>query len=401
MKQVTDIKLLMRAHYHACQAQDWDDAAAIVLESYEFLRYGNYFQLLKELCESLLPINWRDKQQLVASTSTHIDILYRLGVTYHDLGKFVDSSQYLQVCCELAKQTKDRMKEADSLSYIALNYQHLEKYELARECLEDCLIIVREIQEFRLECRALQFLGKNYDYLGNYQKAIALYLPSLKLARQHDFLEEEATTIANLSLTYAKLKKYDLTVDCICQSLAILEKSEGGFSQINTLRDLSNFHSNIKDSSILVDLVQQQVEMSVDIASGNGKIHDVNVLMVAYDALEEWQVFMTIFEKCLSGASETTSLPTRVSCLYEAGITYYKLFDVNCLLEGLASQTRKVMLLVDLVKLILKYKMVFAKSIEYNLREAELICVKLQMPFLAKVQKLQADLQEIKYLKKD
>jgi hypothetical protein len=43
----------------------------------------------------------------------------------------------------------------------------------------------------------------------------------------------------------------------------------------------------------------------------------------------------------------------------------------------------------------LKYKMVFAKSIEYNLREAEQICVKLQMPFLANVQKLQADLQEI------
>ena len=200
MKQVTNIKLLMRAHYHACQAEDWDDAAAIVLEAYKFLRYGNYFQLLKELCEGLLPIDWRDKQQLVASTSTHIDILYRLGVTYHDLGNFVDSNQYLHLCCELAKQTKYRIKQADSLSYMALNYQHLEKYECAKKYLEDCLIIVRGIPEFRLECRFLQFLGKNYDYLGNYHEAIALYLESLELARQHYFIEEEAITLGNLSL---------------------------------------------------------------------------------------------------------------------------------------------------------------------------------------------------------
>jgi tetratricopeptide (TPR) repeat protein len=396
MKQVTDIKLLTRAHYHACQAKDWDDAATIVLEAYEFLRYCNYFQLLQDWCEGLLPVDWQNRQQLVASTRIHIDILYRLGVTYHDLGKFVRSNQYLQVCYELAKQTKYRIIEAESLSYIALNYQHLETYELARKYLQDCLVIVREIQEFRIECRVLQFLGKNYDYLGNYQQAIRLYLQGLEVARKHHFVEGESAALGNLSLTYAKLKNYDRTLDCICQCLAILENSDPGFSEINALRDLSNFHSNIKDSSILVDLVQQQVEMSVDLASGNGKIHDVNVLMAAYDALEEWKFFMTIFEKCLSGASETNSLPTRVNCLYEAGITYYKLFDINRLLAGLASQNREVMLLVDLVKVILKYKMVFAKSIEYNLREAEQICVKLQMPFLAKVQKLQADLQEIK-----
>ncbi|NJL66763.1 MAG: tetratricopeptide repeat protein [Microcoleus sp. SM1_3_4] len=387
MKQVTDIKLLTMAHYHACQAKEWDDAAAIVLEVYDFLRYGNYFQLLKDLCEGLLPVGWQDKQQLVESTNTHIDILYRLGVTYHDLGKFVTSNQYLQVCYELAQQTNYLTRKADSLSYIALNYQHLENYQIAKKYLEKCLAIAREIQEFRIQCRVLQFLGKNHDYLGNYQEAIALYLEALELARQHYFIEEEAITIGNLSLTYAKIKNYDLTVDCICQCLAILEKSERGFSQINALRDLSNFHSNIKDSSILVDLVQEQVEMSVDLASGNGKVHDVNVLMVAYDALEEWKFFMTIFEKCLSGASETTSLPTRVNYLYEAGITYYKLFDINRLLEGLASQNRKIMLLVDLVKVMLKYKMIFAKSIEYNLREAEQICVKLQMPFLAKITK--------------
>jgi tetratricopeptide (TPR) repeat protein len=401
MKQVTDIKLLMRAYYHACQAKDWDDAAAIVLEAYDFLRYGNYFQLLKDLCEGLLPVNWQDKQKLVASTSTHIDILYRLGVTYHDLGKFVDSNQYLQVCYELAKQTKDRIIEVDSRSYIALNYQHLEKYELARECLEDCLIIVREISEYRLECRVLQFLGKNYDYLGNHQKAIALYLQGLEIARQHAFFEGESTALGNLGFTYTRLKNYDRAFDCMNQCLATFENYYQ-FSQRVYAQDISNFRSIIKDSRVFVDFIQQQVEMSVDLASCNSEIseidgtNDISVLMAAYDALEEWKNFTNIFEKCLDTGSEKTSLHDRVNCFYRSGVIYYKILDVDRVLGNLASRDREVMLLLNLVKVILKGKIIFAKDIESNLREAEQICAHLQMPFLAKVEKLQADLQEIR-----
>ncbi len=391
MKKVANIKLLIRSHYHACQAEDWDEAAEIILESYDFLRYNNHPESIKSLCESLLPVDWQDGKQLISSTSKHIDILHRLGITYYDLGEFVKSNQYLDCCFNFAKQTGYRIIEADTLSYIALNHQHLENYEITIKCLEDCLAITKDIQQPKLECRALQFLAKTHEYLGNYQDSISYYLKAQELARQHEFLEGKLT-VGNLGCIYVRIKKYELAINCINQYMSTYEEFFQFDSQLYVLKDISNFRSNIRDSSEMVDLFQQQTEIYIDLADRNNQTDNVNVLITVYDALEEWQKFMGVFEKCLNIIGETSSFQSQVNCLYQSGIVYRKILDVSRGLENLSSDNREVMLIVELVKVFFKAKMMFTKTIKYNLMEAEQICVNLQLSFLTEVRKLQADL---------
>ncbi len=396
MKKVANIKSLIRTHYHACQAEDWDEAADIILEAYEFLRYSHYLELLENLCKSLLPVDWQDGKQLISSISKHIDILHRLGVTYYDSGKFVKSNQYLECSFKLAKQTGYRIIEVDSLSYIALNHQQLENYKIAIEYLKNCLVIAQEIQEVKLECRTLQFLAKTHEYLDNYQEAIEYYLEAQKIANQHEFFEGKVTVIANLGLTHIRLKNYDLGLDYMNQYLVIYEDFSQVDNQLYALKDLSSFRSNIRDSHDILNLVQQQAEIYIDLADRNNEANDVNVLTTVYDALEDWKRFIKIFEKCLSVISETNSIQNQVNSLYESGIFYHKIYCLNRdIIKKLYTHNSEVMLLVELVKIFFKGKIVFEKTIKYNLTEAEKICINLELPFLTQIQQLQADLQQL------
>jgi hypothetical protein len=45
---IEDIKPLLLAHYHACQAEDWDEAEKAISVAYEFLHQWGYSVVLKD-----------------------------------------------------------------------------------------------------------------------------------------------------------------------------------------------------------------------------------------------------------------------------------------------------------------------------------------------------------------
>ncbi|WP_449418372.1 hypothetical protein [Phormidium nigroviride] len=81
-QEIEDIKPLLRAHYHACCAADWDEAATAISGI-----YGFYFQILRALYLKLIPTDWKDGKQLVNLPEVHADIFQYLGLACCQLGE--------------------------------------------------------------------------------------------------------------------------------------------------------------------------------------------------------------------------------------------------------------------------------------------------------------------------
>lgn len=81
-QEIEDIKPLLRAHYHACCAADWDEAATAISGI-----YGFYFQILRALYLKLIPTDWKDGKQLVNLPEVHSDIFQYLGLACCQLGE--------------------------------------------------------------------------------------------------------------------------------------------------------------------------------------------------------------------------------------------------------------------------------------------------------------------------
>lgn len=118
---ILDIRPLLLAHYHACQAEDGDEAAAAVSRMYEFLGNGSYFEIITDLYGKLIPTDWRNGDKLVTSTHDHTDILYRLGLAYYYLGQHQTANDYLQESLSIARRIGDHQREAIALYYTELN----------------------------------------------------------------------------------------------------------------------------------------------------------------------------------------------------------------------------------------------------------------------------------------
>ncbi|MEG5037132.1 NB-ARC domain-containing protein [Microcoleus sp. AT3-D2] len=58
-KEFKDVKPLLRAHYHACQAKDWDEAARALSRAYEYLRQQSHFDIIIDCYTKLIPENWQ------------------------------------------------------------------------------------------------------------------------------------------------------------------------------------------------------------------------------------------------------------------------------------------------------------------------------------------------------
>ena len=98
-QEIEDIKPLLRAHYHACCAEDWDEAAVAISGI-----YGFYFQILNALYVKLIPADWKDGKQLVTLPEVHADILQYLGVACCQLGELQVGIESLSVSFSKASQ---------------------------------------------------------------------------------------------------------------------------------------------------------------------------------------------------------------------------------------------------------------------------------------------------------
>ncbi len=259
-KSIHDIKPLLLAHYHACQAEDWDEAAIEISDAYEFMRYWSHFKLLIYLYSKLIPVDWKTGGQLVTSAASHIDILCHLGLVYQSIVKFEIASEYLQQGLYLAQKSDNKKAEAMTVFYMSNGHNYLRASQIAIKYLQDLLAICIEIEEYEIEYKVLNTLGYINHDCEKSNLAIAYFSKALKVACKNSFSEGEALAFANLANTYIGLNKYDLAINYYNQYIAIVSQKQQIKCKNYLLADLGDFFANIHKYKRVITWVQEPLE---------------------------------------------------------------------------------------------------------------------------------------------
>lgn len=408
-KSIHNIKPLLLAHYHACQAEDWDEAAIAIADACESMRYWSHFKLLIYLYSKLIPIDWKNGGQLVTSAVTHIDILCQLSLVYQSSEQYEIASEYLQQGLSIARKNENKKAEAMTLFHISKCHNYLDNYPNAVKCLEECLVIAIEIKEDKIEFQVLNTLGYINYYRECYNLASAYFSQALKVAIQNSFTEGEANALAGLGNTYIGLKKYDLAIDYLNQFIEIISDKEHQIKCTTyMLTEVSNFCANIHKYKMVITWVQEPLKSYIDLADRPDGIYQSKGLVTAYNGLEEYRNFFDILSECVKFESDGDSRH-KVDRVYEMGKRVQNIREFEQAIENL--QTSEMLLnnidnnavdesadtlkvLIELAKTMLRCVIGIQPMILYYLNQAEEICKELQLPLLTEIQKLQADLQE-------
>ncbi|MEG3843163.1 NB-ARC domain-containing protein [Microcoleus sp. herbarium14] len=408
-KSIHDIKPLLLAHYHACQAEDWDEAAIAISDACESMRYWSHFKLLIYLYSKLLPVDWKNGGQLVTSAATHIDILCQIGLVYQSIEQFEITSEYLQQSLSLATINGNKKAEGMTLFYISRGHNYRKDYQSAIKCLQDCLAISIEIEEYEIEYKVLNTVGYIEYYRGNYNLAVASFSQALKLGGQNRYPEVEALAFANLANTYIGLQKYDLAINYFNQYIAIVSQKQEQIKCTTYLfAEVGNFCANIHKYKTVITWVQEPLKSYMNWVDRREDIYQIEGLVTAYNGLEEYQKFFDILSECIKLESDADSRH-KADKVYKLGKKFQNLRKFEQAIENI--QTREMLLnnidnngggdsldtlklLIELVKTMLRCVIGIQPMMQYYLNQAEEICKELQLPLLTEIQKLQADLPE-------
>ncbi|MEG4851992.1 tetratricopeptide repeat protein [Microcoleus sp. B5-D4] len=408
-KSINDIKPLLLAYYHACQAEDWDEAAIALSDACESMRYWSHFKLLIHLYSKLLPIDWKTGGQLVTSAATHVEILCHIGLVYQSMEQFESASEYLQQGLSIARTNGNKKAEAMTLFYLSSGHEFLENYQDAIKCLQDSLAISIKINEYEIEYKVSNALGYINYYSGYYNLALVYFSEALKVAGQNSFPEGKALAFANLANTYIGLKKYDLAINYFNRYIAIVSQKQDQIKCTTYLFTVvGNFCANIHQYKMVISWVQYPLKNHMNLADKYEGMYQIEGLVTAYNGLEEYQKFFDILSECVKFESEGYSRH-KVDRVYKLGKQIQKLRGFEQAIENLQSSemllnnidnnaggesadTLKV--LIELAKTMLRCVIGIQPMMQYYLNQAEEICRELELPLLTEIQKIQADLQE-------
>jgi tetratricopeptide (TPR) repeat protein len=405
-QEIEDIKPLLRVHYHACCAEDWDEAAGAILGVYDFLRLGFYFQLLKDLYSKLIPPDWREGKQLVTSPEVHADILRYLGVARFYKGELAVSREYLYQSLSAARKIGYREGEAAALCYMGNRYLETGNYQISLEYLQESLVIARKIKARKIECKILIYQGSKQHYLGDTYLAIEIFKEALDIARQIKSREQEVHCLVDLGFLYNYLGDYRSAIDLINEYRSIPDCYKGTMRQKSAQVYLANIYFNKGEKETAMQFARKALELENKLGDKSGTDAFIS-FGITHRFFEDLQESLEYFEKRFHRANEIGAKFDEAWALYQLGMSYLQLENNDLSLEyflkslsifeRIGSRAYEAQALLELAKTSLLINTVGKRhcrlpTIQDYLDRAEKICLELKLPLLTEVEKMKSEL---------
>jgi len=223
-----DIQPALEAHYHACEAEEYDLAASIIwgCNLHNLLDLWGNPRTLIEMYEKLLPKDHLKDEPILKDKQVHGAVLGNLGLAYNHLGESRKAIEYYEQALKISREIGDRLGEENRLGNLGLAYYRLGEIKKAIEYYEQALEISREIGDKCGEGNHLGNLGLAYCDLGEPKKAIEYNEQALKISREIGDKRGEGNRLRNLGLTYSDMGEPKKAFEFLEQSLAIGEEIE-------------------------------------------------------------------------------------------------------------------------------------------------------------------------------
>jgi tetratricopeptide (TPR) repeat protein len=295
-----DLQPAIEAHYHACEAGEFNLAAQIIL--YPNLHiyldtWGEYFTLIT-LYRRLLPSDPFNHKVLL-SKEISSSVYGGLGITYKQLGYVKEAIKYYKKALKISREIGDRRGEGNQLGNLGNIYFYLGKTGKAIEYYNQTLIIHREIGDKRGEEADLGNLGLAYNQLGEIRKAIEYHEQALKIAREVGNKRREGADFGNLGLAYSDLGETRKAIEYHEQALKIAREISDRQGECADLGNLGLAYNDLGETRKAIEHYERALKISREIGDRRGEGASLGSLGVAYSDLGEIRKAIEYHEQAL------------------------------------------------------------------------------------------------------
>jgi tetratricopeptide (TPR) repeat protein len=330
-----DIQPLLEAHYHACLAQQYDTAAAILFDYnlYEDLDRWGHSRTLIELSLGLLPKDPFKEKPLLTSIETHGGILGNLGLAYSALGQMEKAIEHYEQALVIAREIGDRRGEGADLGNLGNAYRALGQVDKASEYYEQALVIFCDIGDRRGEGNGLGNLGLAYYQLGQVEKAIEYYEQALVIAREIGDRRGEGNGLGNIGLAYRDLGQVDKAIEYNKQALVIAREIGDRRNEGNWLGNIGSAYYQLGQVEKAIEHYEQALVIAREIGDRRGEGNGLGNIGLAYYQLGQVDKAIEHYEQALVIAREIGDYRGEGNWLGNIGSAYYQLGQVDKAIE--------------------------------------------------------------------
>ena len=263
----------IEAHYHACEAGEYDLAADIIWKSnlnYLLDLWGNQRTLI-EIYEKLLPKDHFKDEPIIKEKKVHGNVLGNLALAYRYLGELKKAIEYSQQALKMSRETGDRRNEGAWLGNMGLAYSDLGDVKKAIKYYDQALIIARDIGDRSKEGGHFEDLGLAYSHLGEPTKAIENYEDGLRISREIGDKRREGNCLGNLGVEYIYLGDTKKAIEYSQQALIITRDIGHRRGEGNHLRDLGVAYGYMGELKKAIEYSEQALKIAREIGNRRGE----------------------------------------------------------------------------------------------------------------------------------
>ncbi len=360
-KNLGDI-LKGREYYY--QAEEWDRACGITLESFELLMRWGYIEFAVDILNKsisttsdankaralgLLAIilrdlgDWRTALKLNAEAKDIFErkgskievaeVLHNIGIIHHYHGEYEEAIISYKESLTIMEDMEDKSGIAGTLQALGNIYQAQNNYEKAVEMYEQCIEIIDKIRDedintnhipSRLTIQSiyaatLHSIGQIQQSKGNYEEAFDLYMQSLEIVEKMGDKKSHATFLTSLGSIYFQQGNYEKVVEICQQCLEVFEEIGDKSGMANILGRFGDIHMQQGNYKEAVERYQQCLEILEELGEKRGILYALSNLGVIQHKQGNDKKAIELYHKSLKISQDLGEIYYRAVVLHNLG----------------------------------------------------------------------------------
>ncbi len=284
--------LRARDYYH--QAEEWETAANIVIDTWKLLARWGYIELAMGLLRQS-----EDK----ASATTKAIATGNLAILYQGVGDWRTALKLYGEVKEIFEAQGDRRNVAASLHQLGMVHYQQGNYTEAVKLYEQSLDIKKDLGDKSGIARSLHQLGMVHYQQGNYTEAVKLYEQSLDIKKDLGDKSGIASSLHQLGMVHQDQGNYTEAVKLYEQSLDI-KKDLGDKSGIaRSLHQLGMVHQDQGNYTEAVKLYEQSLDIKKDLGDKSGIARSLHQLGNVHYQQGNYTEAVKLYEQSLDWAT--------------------------------------------------------------------------------------------------
>jgi tetratricopeptide (TPR) repeat protein len=299
-RQVSDVEPLVEAVWQLCQAEQWQEAYALIVGEgiFSTLKRSGGNAILLELYLLLFPLGkWHPDRSQVAR------IYNELGVVYRLLGRMEQAREFLEKALQMYTEDGNHLGQGRVLNDLGRVFADLRNEELARSTYQQALYLCQEQEDHSAEGSALNNLGWVSITQGQSKQAQKYYEQALSIFREIGNRIGEGATLNNLGRVYEDLGQREQAQEYYEQALSIFREERDLKGEAWSLNNLGKVYRKLRQFEQSLQYLEQALDIRREI-DRRGEGRTLKNLGTVQEMLGNKQQAMQYYREALQIAQE-------------------------------------------------------------------------------------------------